>query len=250
MIGEQKVVVIMPAYNAARTLEQTYTEIPHDIVDAVVLVDDCSDDNTVEIAKKIGITHIICHENNIGYGGNQKTCYRYALGLGADIIIMLHPDYQYTPKLIPAMVSLISSELYPVVLGSRILGGGALRGGMPRYKYIANRLLTAIQNLLIGQKLSEYHTGFRAIKSTVLQNINFGANSNDFLFDNQMISQIFIAGYEIAEVTCPTKYFEDASSISFRRSLRYGIGVVLVSLMHWINQRKLMKFEIYQNKNK
>lgn len=250
MIGEQKVVVIMPAYNAARTLEQTYTEIPHDIVDAVVLVDDCSDDNTVEIAKKIGITHIICHENNVGYGGNQKTCYRYALGLGADIIIMLHPDYQYTPKLIPAMVSLISSELYPVVLGSRILGGGALRGGMPRYKYIANRLLTAIQNLLIGQKLSEYHTGFRAIKSTVLQNINFGANSNDFLFDNQMISQIFIAGYEIAEVTCPTKYFEDASSISFRRSLRYGIGVVLVSLMHWINQRKLMKFEIYQNKNK
>jgi glycosyltransferase involved in cell wall biosynthesis len=248
MINDHKVVVVLPAYNAAKTLEQTYSEIPHNIVDEVVLVDDQSDDNTLEIAKKIGITHVISHQHNLGYGGNQKTCYRYALNLSADIVVMLHPDYQYTPKLIPTLASLISSDLYPVVLGSRILGGGALRGGMPRYKYIANRFLTAIQNFLIGQKLSEYHTGFRAYTSTVLENINFEANSDDFLFDNQIISQIFMAGYEIAEVTCPTKYFEAASSINFGRSIRYGIGVLLVSLMHWINQRNLIKFEIYRNK--
>ena len=248
MINGHKVVVVLPAYNAAKTLEQTYSEIPHEIVDEVVLVDDQSDDNTLEIAKKIGITHVISHQHNLGYGGNQKTCYRYALKLSADIVIMLHPDYQYTPKLIPTLASLISSDLYPVVLGSRILGKGALRGGMPRYKYVANRFLTAIQNLLIGQKLSEYHTGFRAYTSTVLENINFEANSDDFLFDNQIISQIFMAGYEIAEVTCPSKYFEDASSINFGRSVRYGMGVLLVSLMHWVVQRKLMKFEIYRKK--
>ncbi len=247
MINDHKVVVVLPAYNAAKTLKQTYSEIPHEVVDEVVLVDDHSDDNTVDIAKKIGITHIISHQVNLGYGGNQKTCYRCALNLGADIVVMLHPDYQYTPKLIQTLVSLISSGLYPVVLGSRILGGGALRGGMPRYKYVANRFLTAIQNLLIGEKLSEYHTGFRAYTSTVLENINFEVNSDDFIFDNQIISQIFMAGYEIAEVTCPTKYFEDASSINVTRSIRYGMGVLLVSLMHWINQRKLMKFEIYRN---
>ncbi|MDB3946234.1 glycosyltransferase family 2 protein [Gammaproteobacteria bacterium] len=250
MINDHKVVVVLPAYNAARTLEKTYTDIPRDIVDEVVLVDDHSDDNTVDIAKRIGITHVISHKNNLGYGGNQKTCYRYALNLDADIVVMLHPDYQYTPTLIPTLVSLISSGLYPVVLGSRILGGGALRGGMPRYKYVANRLLTAIQNLLIGQKLSEYHTGYRAYTSTVLERINFEANSDDFVFDNQIISQIFMAGYEIAEVTCPTKYFEDASSINFGRGVRYGVGVLLVSFMHWINRRKLMKFEIYQNKRR
>jgi glycosyltransferase involved in cell wall biosynthesis len=247
MINDHKVVVVLPAYNAAKTLEQTYSQIPHDIVDEVVLVDDQSDDDTVEIATKIGITHVISHQDNLGYGGNQKTCYKHALKLGADIVVMLHPDYQYTPRLIPTLVSLISSGIYPVVLGSRILGGGALRGGMPRYKYVANRLLTAIQNLFIGQKLSEYHTGYRAYTSTVLERINFEANSDDFIFDNQIISQIFAAGYEIGEVTCPTKYFEEASSINFRRSVRYGIGVLLVSLMHWINQRKLMKFEIYRN---
>jgi glycosyltransferase involved in cell wall biosynthesis len=247
MINDHKVVVVLPAYNAAKTLEQTYSEIPHDIVDEVILVDDQSDDDTAGIATKIGITHVISHQSNLGYGGNQKTCYKHALNLGADIVVMLHPDYQYTPTLIPTLVSLISSGLYPVVLGSRILGGGALRGGMPRYKYVANRLLTAIQNILIGQKLSEYHTGYRAYTSTVLEHINFEANSDDFVFDNQIISQIFTAGYEIGEVTCPTKYFEEASSINFKRSVRYGMGVLLVSLMHWINQRKLMKFEIYRN---
>jgi glycosyltransferase involved in cell wall biosynthesis len=249
MISNQKVVVVLPAYNAAKTLEQTYSEIPHDIVDEVVLVDDQSNDNTIDIAKQIGITHVISHKHNMGYGANQKTCYRYALHINADIVVLLHPDYQYTPRLIPTLVTLISSGLYHVVLGSRILGGGALRGGMPRYKYVANRFLTAIENFLIGQKLSEYHTGFRAYACGVLEDINFEANSDDFLFDNQVISQIFMAGYQIAEVTCPTKYFEGASSINFGRSIRYGMGVLGVSLMHWINQRKLVKFEIYKNKS-
>lgn len=247
MIDNKKIVVVLPAYNAAKTLEQTYSKIPHDIVDEVILVDDHSRDDTVAVAKKLGISHVISHKENLGYGGNQKTCYRHALNLGADIVVMLHPDYQYTPSLIPALVSLISSDLYPVALGSRILGGGALKGGMPRYKYIANRALTAIQNLVIGQKLSEYHTGYRAYASVVLERINFEANSDDFIFDNQVISQIFTAGYEIGEVTCPTKYFEDASSINLRRSITYGLGVLLVSLMHWINQRKFMQFEIYKN---
>ena len=249
MIGEHKVVVIMPAYNAARTLEKTYKEIPLDIVDEVVLVDDDSDDNTVCVARRLGITHIVPHESNRGYGGNQKTCYRYALELDADIVVMLHPDYQYTPRLIKAMCSLIDSGLYPVVLGSRILGKGAKKGGMPRYKYLANRFLTAFQNFLIGQKLSEYHTGLRAYSSTVLNNINFEANSDDFIFDNQIISQIFMAGYEIAEITCPTRYFEEASSINFRRSVYYGLGVLLVSLMHWMSKRNIIEFEIYQVKS-
>jgi glycosyltransferase involved in cell wall biosynthesis len=249
MINDLKIVVVLPAYNAERTLETTYAEIPLDIVDEVVLVDDASDDNTVDLAKCIGITHIIRHENNRGYGANQKTCYRYALDLGADIIVMLHPDYQYTPKLIPSMCSVIALGVYPIVLGSRILGKGSLKGGMPLYKYLANRLLTCLQNFLINQKLSEYHTGFRAYSSTVLNNINFEANSDDFIFDNQILSQLFMAGYEIAEVTCPTKYFEEASSINFWRSLRYGLGVLLVSSMHWLEKNSIAKFDIYKTKH-
>jgi glycosyltransferase involved in cell wall biosynthesis len=249
MIDEQKVVVVLPAYNAARTLEKTYAEIPLDIVDEVLLVDDGSSDDTVDVGKRLGIIHIIQHETNRGYGGNQKTCYKYALDLGANIVVMLHPDYQYSPKLIYAMCFVITSGLYPVVLGSRILGKGALKGGMPPYKYFANRMLTFIQNILINQKLSEYHTGFRAYTSTVLNKINFEANSDDFIFDNQIISQIFMAGYEIAEVTCPTNYFEEASSINLRRSIRYGLGVLLVSLMHWLRSHKLREFDIYRTKD-
>ena len=213
MYNNKKIVVVLPAYNASQTLVQTYKEIPLDIVDEVVLVDDASTDNTVEVAKKIGIRHIIRHEKNKGYGGNQKSCYNKALDLGADITIMLHPDYQYTPKLIPAMASIIAGNIYPVVLGSRILGKGALKGGMPLYKYIANRILTYIQNLLLNAKLSEYHTGYRAYSKEVLTNINYNNNSDDFVFDNQVLSQIIYAGYEIAEVSCPAKYFEGIEDI-------------------------------------
>ncbi len=235
----------MPAYNAARTLRDTYNEIPGDIVDDVVLVDDASQDNTVDVARELGIEHIIRHEENKGYGGNQKSCYRKAMALGADIVVMVHPDYQYTPRLIPSMVHLIASGLFPVVLGSRILGKGALRGGMPRYKYIANRLLTLFQNLVIGEKLSEYHTGYRAFSREVLQRINFEANSDDFVFDNQMLSQIVYAGFHIGEVTCPTKYFAEGSSINFRRSVVYGLGVIATSLKHWLQKKKLRRFSIY-----
>ena len=232
MIADKKIVVILPAYNAGFTLEKTYSEIPFDIVDEIVLVDDNSKDNTIIIAKKLNIKHIIKHEKNLGYGGNQKTCYTKALALGADIIIMLHPDYQYTPKLITAMASIISNGLYPVVFGSRILGKGALNGGMPLYKYIANRILTLIQNILMGQKLSEYHTGYRAFSREVLLKVNYLANSNDFIFDNQMVAQIFSAGYEIAEITCPTKYFKNSSSINFKRSIVYGLGVLKVAFLY------------------
>ncbi len=249
LISDHKIVVVLPAFNAGKTLAQTHSEIPQEIVDEIILVDDGSTDDTVEIAKQIGIVHIIEHQVNRGYGGNQKTCYQYGLDLGADIIVMLHPDYQYTPKLIPAMCSLISSGLYQVVFGSRILGKGALRGGMPLYKYFANRALTFIQNLLIGQKLSEYHTGFRAYSATALRRVNFEANSDDFVFDNQIISQMFMAGYEIAEITCPTKYFDAASSISFWRSVRYGFGVLLVSVKHWLVSHNLLKSEIYNVNN-
>ncbi len=248
MINGKKVVVIMPAYNAEKTLEKTYREIPFDIVDDVILVDDSSTDKTVEEAKRLGIKHIIVHERNRGYGGNQKTCYTKAMELGADIVIMLHPDYQYTPKLIPSMVYLIANEVYPVVLGSRILGKGALRGGMPLYKYIANRLLTFVQNLLMGQKLSEYHTGYRAFAREVLEKINFQANSDDFVFDNQMLAQIFYAGYEIGEVSCPTKYFPEASSINFRRSVKYGLGVLKTSLQYRMQKWGLAKFKIFEEK--
>ncbi len=246
MYKNKKVVVVLPAYNASLTLRQTYDEIPFDLVDEVVLCDDASRDNTAELAKQMGIRHVIVHEKNKGYGGNQKSLYRKALELGGDIVIMLHPDYQYTPRLIPSMVNIIGEELYPVVLGSRILGKGALKGGMPLYKYVANRFLTMTQNLLIGYKLSEYHTGYRAFSAEVLRNIQFEKNSDDFIFDNEMLSQIIYKGYDIAEVTCPTKYFAEASSINFTRSSKYGLGVLTVSLNHllckWgIGNKKLYK---------
>lgn len=245
MYKGKKVIVVLPAYNAALTLEKTYKEIPMDLVDEVILCDDASKDNTSELAKSIGIKHVIQHEKNKGYGGNQKSLYNKALELGGDIVIMLHPDYQYTPKLIPAMVNIIGDELYPVVLGSRILGTGALKGGMPLYKYIANRFLTMSQNLLVNYKLSEYHTGYRAFGRNVLTGINFNQNSDDFVFDNEMLSQIIYAGYTIAEVTCPTKYFEEASSINFRRSAKYGLGVLRVSLGHFFQRVGLAKLRMY-----
>ena len=247
MIREQKVVVIMPAYNASKTLAATYAEIPFDIVDEVVLVDDCSNDKTPEVARQLGIQHIIEHPKNIGYGGNQKTCYKKALDLGADIVVMVHPDYQYTPKLIPSMSFLIAQELYQVVLGSRILGKGALRGGMPLYKYFFNRLLTAFENVMVGAKLSEYHTGYRAFSRKVLEEINFASNSDDFIFDNQVLSQVIFAGFEIGEITCPTKYFDEASSINFRRSVKYGFGVILTSWMHFFQRIGWAKFEMYRH---
>ena len=248
MINGKKLIIVLPAYNAELTLKRTYDEIPLDIVDDVVLVDDTSMDKTTELAKQIGIKHVIRHEKNKGYGGNQKTCYDKALELNADIIIMLHPDYQYTPKLIPAMAEIIAGGLYPVVLGSRILGKGALKGGMPFYKYVFNRMLTFTQNILVSQKLSEYHTGYRAFSKEVLQKINYQANSDDFVFDNQMLSQIIYCGFEIAEVTCPTKYFKEASSINFSRSMKYGLGCVGVSLKHRFNKWGLLRSEIYRIK--
>lgn len=243
MLRNKKIVVVLPAYNASLTLEKTYSEIPFDIVDDVVLVDDLSTDATIEVAKKIGIKHIVQHHKNRGYGGNQKSCYDKALALGADIVIMLHPDYQYTPHLIPSMAHIIANDLYPVVFGSRILGKGALKGGMPMYKYIFNRMLTLSQNILINQKLSEYHTGFRAFSRDVLETVNYEANSDDFVFDNEMISQIFMAGFEIAEITCPTKYFKEASSINFSRSMKYGLGVLGVSFRHFFHRTGLKRSE-------
>ena len=239
-------IVVLPAYNAALTLEKTYQEIPFELVDEVILCDDASSDNTSALAREIGIQHIIVHKNNKGYGGNQKSLYNKALELGGDIIIMLHPDYQYTPKLIPSMINIIGEGLYPVVLGSRILGKGALAGGMPLYKYIANRGLTLIQNLLVNYKLSEYHTGYRAFSREVLLGINFNSNSDDFVFDNEMLSQIIYAGFHIAEVTCPTKYFEEASSINLTRSIRYGLGVLRVSVSHLLQRLGLARFEIFR----
>ncbi len=252
MLGSKKIVVVFPAYNAKKTIADTYAEIPFDIVDDVILVDDCSHDDTVEIASGLGIKHIIRHDKNKGYGGNQKTCYDRALELDADIVIMLHPDYQYTPKLIPSMAHIIAGEIYPVVLGSRILGKGSLKGGMPLYKYVSNRILTIFQNIVIGAKLSEYHTGYRAYSSEVLRRINYHANSDDFVFDNQILSQIIYAGYEIAEITCPTKYFEDSSSINFRSSVNYGLGVLKTSIIHRLQLWNLADFEIYKfiGKNK
>lgn len=245
MLADKKIVVVLPAYNASQTLEKTYNEIPFDIVDEVVLVDDKSSDNTVQVGKQLGIKHIISHDVNKGYGGNQKSCYNKALDLGADIVIMLHPDYQYTPMLIPAMSSIIAQNLYPCVLGSRILGKGALKGGMPIYKYIANRLLTLGQNILIGQKLGEYHTGYRAFSKELLEKISYNSNNDDFIFDNEMLSQIFMAGYEIAEITCPTKYFEEASSINFSRSAKYGLGVIRVSWRHFLHKKGILKCKLY-----
>ncbi len=245
MVNGKKVVVVLPAYNASKTLEITYKEIDFSIVDDVILVDDLSKDDTVEVGKKLGIKHIVIHEQNKGYGGNQKSCYNKALEIGADIVIMLHPDYQYTPKLIPSMSHLLGSDLYHVVLGSRILGKGALKGGMPMIKYIANRGLTFIQNILMGAKLSEYHTGYRAFSREVLEKVNYNANSDNFVFDNQMLAQIWYAGYEIAEITCPTKYFDDASSISIKNSTIYAIGVLKTSLQFRMQKWGLAKNKIY-----
>jgi len=236
MLHNKKIVVVLPAYNAAKTLEKTYNEIPFDN----------SPDDTIKVAERLGIKHIIKHQKNRGYGGNQKTCYAHALSLGADVIIMLHPDYQYTPMLIPAMASIIAQELYPVVLGSRILGKGALKGGMPMYKYIANRFLTLFQNILIGEKLSEYHTGYRAFSKEVIMTLHLEANSDDFVFDNQMLSQIVYAGFSIGEVTCPTKYFAEASSINFKRSSIYGFGVLWVSLKHFLQRIGIAQFDMYK----
>ena len=249
MLNNKKIVVVMPAYNAEKTLIQTLAEIPKDLVDEIVLVDDASTDNTVEVAKSLGIRHVIRHEKNTGYGGNQKTCYDKALSLGADIVIMLHPDYQYTPKLIPAMASIIASDLYPVVIASRILGRGALKGGMPLYKYISNRFLTMFENLMVNEKLSEYHSGYRAFSKEVLNALNYHANSDDFVFDNQMLSQIIFAGFRIAEITCPTKYFPEASSINLKRSIVYGMGVLKTSVVHFLQRKKLASFEIYKPAN-
>jgi glycosyltransferase involved in cell wall biosynthesis len=244
MYNGKKVVIVMPAYRASLTLERTYKEIPFDIVDEVILVDDYSPDNTADVAKSIGIQYVIRHDVNKGYGGNQKTCYTKALEIGADIVVMVHPDYQYTPKLIRAMVSIIGEDLYPVVFGSRILGKGALKGGMPFYKYIANRFLTLTQNILMNQKLSEYHTGYRAFSKEVLQAVPFKKCDDDFIFDNEMIAQIFAKGYEIAEVTCPTKYFDEASSINFMRSSKYGLGVLRVSLRYFFNNIGIFKWDL------
>ena len=247
MLNGKKIIIVLPAYRAAQTLERTYKEIPFDIVDDVVLVDDNSPDNTVDVAKAIGIRHIVIHEINKGYGGNQKSCYAKALELGADIVVMLHPDYQYTPMLIHAMASMIAYDVYPVSFGSRILGKGALKGGMPMYKYIANRFLTLFENILINEKLSEYHTGYRAFSAEVIRSIDFTHNSDDFVFDNEMISQIFMNGFEIGEITCPTKYFDEASSINFKRSMEYGLGVLRVSLTHRLHKWGLMKSNLYKN---
>lgn len=244
MIKSKKVVVVMPAYNAFETLEKTYSEIPFPLVDDVILVDDHGSDNTYELAKKLGINHVIRHEYNKGYGGNQKTCYNKALELNADIVVMLHPDYQYTPKLIESMCYLIANDLYPVVLGSRILGKGALKGGMPVYKYFANRMLTLFQNILMNQKLSEYHTGFRAFSSEVLKDIKFNENSDDFIFDNQMLAQIMFKNHLIGEITCPTKYFEEASSINFQRSSVYGIGVLWTSIKYFLTKIGIINWKI------
>ena len=244
MINGQIISVVMPAYNAETTLEQTFKEIPLNIVDNVILVDDMSSDNTVKKATELGIKHVIRHDKNKGYGGNQKTCYDYALKLNSDIIIMLHPDYQYTPKLIESMAYVIANGVYPIVFGSRILGKGALKGGMPLYKYICNRFLTFTQNILMNNKLSEYHTGYRAFSASVLKDVNYHMCSDNFVFDNQIIAQIFDKGYDIAEITCPTKYFKEASSIRLMPSIQYGIGVLGVSFRYFLHKAHLVKYKI------
>jgi len=244
MINGKKIFVVLPAYNAERTLEQTYREIPLDIVDGVLLVDDGSIDSTVSLAGKLGIETIL-HDRNIGYGGNQKTCYQEALRRGADIIVMVHPDYQYTPKLIMALSSMIAFDVYDVVLGSRIIGGKALKGGMPIYKYIANRFLTAFENIMLGTKLSEFHTGYRAFSREVLETIPLNENSNDFVFDNEMLVQIIFFGFRIGEISCPTRYFEGASSVNFVRASRYGVGVVITALKYVIHRLNLRKDPLF-----
>lgn len=245
MVGNKKLMVVMPAYNAEQTLEQTYSEIPHDIVDEVILVDDKSSDNTLQIAEKLGIT-IHSHIQNKGYGANQKSCYEIALNKKADIVIMLHPDYQYNPKLIPAIASMIECGEFDVVLGSRILGGEAINRGMPIYKYISNRILTLAQNLLLGAKLSEYHTGYRAYSRSVLEKINWKQNSDDFIFDNQFLSQVIYKGFRIGELTCPARYFPEASSINFIRSLNYGIGCIYIAIKFKLDKFKIIRSKLFK----
>jgi len=231
MYRDRRVVVVMPAYNAARTLRRTYEEVmAQGLVDLLIVVDDASTDETARIAAALPGTRLLVHEQNRGYGANQKTCYRAALEAGADIVVMVHPDYQYTPKLLPAMVSLVGSDVYACVLGSRILGGGARRGGMPGWKYLANRALTLAENILLGSKLSEFHTGYRAFSAPLLRELPLDANSDDFVFDNQVLAEILWRGYDIAEITCPTLYFPEASSIGFARSVRYGVGCLATGL--------------------
>jgi glycosyltransferase involved in cell wall biosynthesis len=247
MLFGKKIIVVLPAYNAEKTIAHTIAEIPLDLVDEYVVVDDASTDNTIQVASSLNVKNLIKHDKNRGYGGNQKTCYDTALELDGDIVIMLHPDYQYTPKLIPSMVYMIATGLYPVVIASRILGKGALKGGMPKYKYISNRFLTWAQNLMINQKLSEYHSGYRAFSREVLEKVNYHANSDDFVFDNQMLAQIFMAGFEIAEITCPTKYFKEASSINLQRSIKYGLGVLKTSMGFFLHKHKLISIPIYKS---
>lgn len=247
MINGKSIAVVLPAFNAGKTLERTFNEIPFDIVDIVILTDDKSSDNTLEIAGKLGINHIIPHEVNKGYGANQKTCYNKALGLGAEIIIMLHPDYQYTPKLIHSMSYLIANGLYDVVLGSRILGKGALKGKMPLFRYVFNRMLTLIQNILMNQKLSEYHTGYRAYSKAVLEETDFNSNSDDFIFDNEILAQILHRGYNVGEISCPTKYFREASSINTGRSIVYGLGVLLTSFKYFLDKSGIRKFRMFRS---
>ena len=246
MFRDKKIVVVMPAYNAALTLRKTYDEtMDHGIVDEVILVDDASRDDTAAIARQLPNVRVHVHEANRGYGGNQKTCYRMALDAGADIVVMIHPDYQYTPKLIPALVAIIAHDVHPCVLGSRILGGYALRGGMPSWKYVANRFLTLAENILLGAKLSEYHTGYRAYSRKVLETVCWEKNSEDFVFDNQLLAQILWHGFSIGEVSCPTKYFAEASSINFRRSVRYGFGCLGVGLSFRLARMGLVRSPLF-----
>ncbi len=249
MLSGNKIIVVMPAYNAEKTLRQTYDELPHEYIDEVILVDDASHDRTAFVAKELGI-HTIIHETNTGYGGNQKTCYRTALAHDADITVMVHADYQYSPKLVTAMVSMIASGHYDVVLGSRILGDDALRGGMPFYKYIANRFLTLFQNILLGAKLSEYHTGFRAFSRKVLETLPLEENSNDYIFDNEMLAQAHFFGFRIGEISCPTKYFADASSINFSRSVKYGFGVLGTSIKFILQKRSMFRFRLFSREGR
>ena len=244
MFHGKKIVVVMPAYNAAKTLEQTYAEVPLDLVDEVIVTDDASSDETVEVARRLGLRTLV-HDRNMGYGANQKTCYTEALRAGADLVVMLHPDYQYTPKLLAPMIGMITDGPFDVVLGSRILGGSARAGGMPFYKYVFNRFLTATQNFLGGAKLSEYHTGYRAFSREVIERLALQENSDDFVFDNQMLAQVLHAGFKIGEVSCPAAYFEDASSINFSRSVKYGLGVLAVSVQLFLQRKNLMSFPIF-----
>lgn len=248
MINNKIIAVVLPAYNAAKTLRKTYNEIPHEVVDFVILTDDKSSDDTLSVARELSIRHIISHKDNMGYGANQKSCYDRALSLGADIVVMLHPDYQYTPKLMQSMCYLIANGLFQVVLGSRILGKGALKGGMPVYKYLSNRILTFIQNIFLRHKLSEYHTGYRAYSKEVLEKIPYHSNSDGFVFDNQLLAQVIFFGFDIGEISCPTEYSSDSSSINLIDSIGYGLGVLKVSFQYFLQKSTFLKFKIFERR--